>query len=57
MFNKHDYKILSMKFNTNRKAKTVRTLSLRELLQKHGEILAKSWQLDKSKKTYFHSWG
>ncbi len=40
MFNKHDYKILSMKFNTNRKAKPVRTFKQKFLIE--GNV-TKTW--------------
>ncbi len=53
MSKKHDCEVLSTKFSINTTAKPVwllnGILSMRELMQKHGEILAKSWQLDKSK--------
>jgi hypothetical protein len=45
--------VLSTKLSINTTAKPVwllnGILSMRELMQKHVEILAKSWQLDKSK--------
>jgi hypothetical protein len=55
MSKKHDGEVLSTKLSINTTAKPVwllnEILSMRELIQKHGEILAKSWQLDKSKTT------
>ncbi len=54
MCKKHDCEVLSTKLSINTIAKPAcrllnGILSMRELMQKHGEILAKSWQLDKSK--------
>jgi hypothetical protein len=55
MSKKHDFEVLSTKLSINTTAKPVwllnGILSMRELIQKDGEILAKSWQLDKSKTT------
>ncbi len=53
MFKKHDCEVLSTKLSIDTTAKPVWLLndisSMRELMQKHVEILANSWQLDKSK--------
>jgi hypothetical protein len=50
MFNKHDYKILSMKFNINKKAKPVQTFKRKFLIE--GIVTKTLWNLGKIMATW-----